>query len=131
VVISPGFEFCFLSNSQKIGWEEHLQNDLFLCGVGCKSLTQSISGIETSSYYFECASCCQQVHVNSKMLLQQNPPVLNCGCWLTQVALYNGHKTAVVIVISFSRQRKRVVVIQNLSRVYGCGHLSCKNFLGY
>ena len=29
VVISPGFEFCFVSNSQKIGWEEHLQNDLF------------------------------------------------------------------------------------------------------
>jgi len=23
------FDFCFLSISQEIGWEEHLQNDLF------------------------------------------------------------------------------------------------------
>ena len=46
----------------------------------------------------ECASCCQQGHVNSKTLLQQNPPVLNCGCWLTQVVLYIGRKTVVVIV---------------------------------
>ena len=84
--------------------------------------------METSSHYFECASCCQQVHVDSKMLLRQNPPVLNYGCWLTQVVLYNGHKTAVVVVIIFSRQRKRVVVIQNLSRVYGCGYLSCNIF---
>jgi len=29
VVVSPGFDFFFLSTSQEIGWEEHLQNDLF------------------------------------------------------------------------------------------------------
>ena len=29
VVLSPGFDFCFLSTSQEIGWEEHLRNDLF------------------------------------------------------------------------------------------------------
>jgi len=23
------FDFCFLSTSQEIGWEEHLRNDLF------------------------------------------------------------------------------------------------------
>jgi len=23
------FDFCFLGTSQEIGWEEHLQNDLF------------------------------------------------------------------------------------------------------
>jgi len=23
------FDFCFLSTSQEIGWQEHLQNDLF------------------------------------------------------------------------------------------------------
>ena len=31
-----------------------------------------------------------------KTLLQQNPPVLNWGCWLTQVVLYNGYKMVVV-----------------------------------
>jgi len=30
--------------------------------------------------------------VDSKTLLQQNPPVLNWGCQLTQVVLYNGCK---------------------------------------
>ena len=25
-------------------------------------------------------------------LLQQNPPVINWRCWLTQVDLYSGHK---------------------------------------
>jgi len=29
VVVSAGFDFCFLSTSQKIGWEQHLQRDLF------------------------------------------------------------------------------------------------------
>jgi len=24
--------------------------------------------------------------------LHQNPPALNCGCWITQVGLYNGIK---------------------------------------
>jgi len=36
--------------------------------------------------------------VGSKTLHKQNPPVLNCGCWLTQVVLYIGRKTVVVIV---------------------------------
>jgi len=31
-------------------------------------------------------------------LLQQNPPVLNWRCWLTQVVPYNGRKTIVVVV---------------------------------
>ena len=33
------------------------------------------------------AGCRQQGHVGSKTLHQQNPPVLNCRCWLTQVDL--------------------------------------------
>jgi len=39
--------------------------------------------------------CCQQGHADSKTLHQQNPPVLNWGCPLTQVYLYNGCKTVV------------------------------------
>jgi len=30
---------------------------------------------------------------------KQNPPVLNWRCWLTQVDLYNGCKTVVVVVV--------------------------------
>jgi len=32
-------------------------------------------------------------------LHQQNPPVLNCRCQLTQVDLYNGRKTLVTVVV--------------------------------
>jgi len=49
--------------------------------------------------YSECASCRQQGHAGSKTSLQQNTPVLNGGCRLTQVVLYNGHKTIVVVVL--------------------------------
>jgi len=35
----------------------------------------------------------------SVRLHQQNPPVLNWRCWLTQVDLYNGRKTVVVVVV--------------------------------
>jgi len=54
--------FCFTFSvlSQEIGWEERLQNDLFLCRVGRKTLTQSISGSMCG-----CVVCCQpKVHVN-------------------------------------------------------------------
>jgi len=36
------FDFRFLSTSQDIGWEEHLQNDLFCVKWDMKILTQSI-----------------------------------------------------------------------------------------
>ena len=36
--------------------------------------------------------------VDNKTLRQQNPPVLNWRCRLTQVDLYNGRKTVVVVV---------------------------------
>jgi len=35
--------------------------------------------------------------ISIKTLLQQNPPVLNCRCWLMQVVLYNGCKTAAAV----------------------------------
>jgi len=48
-------------------------------------------------------SCHQQGHAGSKTFLQQNPLVLNWGCWLTQAVLHNDHKTAVVVVLLFPK----------------------------
>jgi len=36
-------------------------------------------------------------------LLQQNPPVVNCECWLTQNNLCNGHEMVVVLICYFVR----------------------------
>ena len=41
----------------------------------------------------------QQGHVGSKTLHQENPPVLNWRCRLTQVGLHNGRETVVVVVV--------------------------------
>jgi len=41
-----------------------------------------------------------QGHAGSKILHQQNPPVLNWRCQLMQVNLYNGRKTVVVVVVA-------------------------------
>ena len=38
------------------------------------------------------------LHAGAKILLQQNPPVINWGYQLTPVVLYNGRKTVVVII---------------------------------
>jgi len=55
-------------------------------------------------------SCRQQGHADSKTLLQQNPPVLNWGCQLTQVVLYNGRKTVVIVVVFGRPLVKRFVL---------------------
>ena len=52
-----------------------------------------------SSPQSEFTSCHQQGHASSKTLLQQNPPVLNWGCQLVQVVIYNACKMAVVVVV--------------------------------
>jgi len=52
-----------------------------------------------SGSIFQLFSSCQQVHASSKTLHKQNPPVLNWRCWLTQVDLYNGRKTVVVVLL--------------------------------
>jgi len=31
-------------------------------------------------------------------LLQQNPPVFNWGCWLTQADLYKGYRMVAVVL---------------------------------
>jgi len=36
-----------------------------------------------SLFQIQCANCSQQGHTGSKTLLQQNMPVFNWGCWLT------------------------------------------------
>jgi len=41
----------------------------------------------------------QQGHAGCKTLLQENPPVLNLGCQLIQVVLYNGCKMVVVVLV--------------------------------
>jgi len=48
----------------------------------------------------ENASCHQQGHAGSKTLLQQNPPVLNWGCWLTQTDLNNGCKRILCVCVT-------------------------------
>jgi len=40
----------------------------------------------------EMGGCRQQGHAGIESLLQQNALVLNSGCRLMQVVLYNGHK---------------------------------------
>ena len=47
--------------------------------------------------------CHQQGHAGRKTLRQQNPPVLNWRCRLTQVDLYNGRKTVVVLVVLLTK----------------------------
>jgi len=45
--------------------------------------------------------------VDSKILLQQNPPVLNWGCRVTQADLYNGNRMVLYVCISsVLRQRQ-------------------------
>jgi len=56
------------------------------------------SNFPASSPLSECAGCRQQGHAGSKTLHRQNPPVRNWRCWLTQVDLYNGHKTLCDVV---------------------------------
>ena len=48
-----------------------------------------------SSLESKCTSCRQQGHAGSKILLQQDPPVLNWMCQQTQVVLCNGCKMLV------------------------------------
>jgi len=38
-----------------------------------------------------------QTHCSHKILQLLNPPVVNWRCWLTQVDVYTGHKTIVVV----------------------------------
>ena len=47
----------------------------------------------------------QQGHAGCKTLLQENPPVLDFGCRLMQVVLYNGCKMVVVVVVVVATDR--------------------------
>ena len=48
--------------------------------------------------FLMCYYITKQGHEGSKTLHQQNTPVLNWMCQLTQVDLYNGHKLVVVVL---------------------------------
>jgi len=60
---------------------------------------------------------CQQGHAGSKALQQQNPPVLNWKCRLTQVDLYNGRKTVVVVVVGLDCATGWLMVLQKRGNV--------------
>jgi len=55
-------------------------------------------GATLASFKSKYTSCYRQEHAGSKTLLQQNPPVINFGCRLIQMVLYNSHKTLIVVV---------------------------------
>jgi len=67
-------------------------------GAG-NTIEENFSAFSRSTY----ASCYRQGHVDSKTLLQQFPPVLNWGCRLTQVVLYNCRKMVVVAAVAVIR----------------------------
>jgi len=64
-------------------------------GMEMVQLTR-LSGTLVSSLWSKCVSCCQLGHAGSKTLLWLNPPVMNWGCQLVHVVLYNGCNMVVV-----------------------------------
>jgi len=47
----------------------------------------------------QCTSCYQQMHAVSKTLFQQSLTFLNCGLWLTQFGVHNGHKMVKLVAV--------------------------------
>ena len=76
----------FSSGAGSPGWSRKKGRKMvvvvvMICNVGIETLQVTpLRKTLASSPQSRCASCCQQRHVGSKILLQQNPPVLNCGC---------------------------------------------------
>ena len=71
---------------------------LMLCYV---SVILGMLLFEENSSVFSLIRLCwlhQRRHAGSKTLHQQNPPVVNWRCWLTQVDQYYGHKIVVVLL---------------------------------
>jgi len=48
---------------------------------------------------------------------QQNPSVLNRRCRLTQVGMYNGRKTVVVVVVVHEQHEPRVETMMTVSLI--------------
>jgi len=62
--------------------------------VSCSTETMQVTPLRrtlVSSAYPEHASCRQQGHVGGKTVLQQNPPIINWGCWLMQLRKTGRH----------------------------------------
>jgi len=83
----------------------HTQPSLSFCSVQCFDGTEMVHVTAlrrtlASSLYSECAGCHWQGHAGSSTLLYQNPQVLNWGCCLTQVVLYNGCKMVIVSALT-------------------------------
>jgi len=65
-----------------------------------------------SSPLSKCAGCRQQGHACCKTLHWQNPPVLNGRRWLTQVDVYNGHKTGLFLSFISLQRGVRTQIIR-------------------
>jgi len=62
--------------------------------VSCSMETMQVTPLRrtlVSCPYSECASCRQQGHAGGKTVPQQNPPIINCGCWLMQLRKTGQH----------------------------------------
>jgi len=66
----------------------------------------------------------QQGHLSSKMLLQRDPPVLNCGFQLTQVDLCNGCETFVMAALC-NRAGHYIFALWFLSSIYVASFFPC------
>jgi len=67
--------------------------------------------------------CHQQGHAGNKTLHQQNPPVLNWRCWLTQVDLCNGCTTVWYLILTAQKNKtQRICQWLGLDPLSFCSH---------
>jgi len=90
---------CVSRPGNAISWElSPLMNIMFIIFLFCEFL-MVFAGSALLSHALIALGCHQQGHAGSKTLHQQNPPVLNWRCQLTQVDLYNDCRMVVVVVV--------------------------------
>jgi len=81
------------------GWSRKKGRKMVVCVCVSFVHMHSMEMVWVAALRRTVSRCHQQEHVGSRTLLQQNPPVLNWRCRLTQVVLCNGRKTVVVYII--------------------------------
>jgi len=86
---------------------DHLKND----GTETVHVTP-VRRMLASSPWSERARCRRHGHAGGKTLLQQNPLILNWGCRLMQVVLYNDCKLVAVVVVTIWRA---IVIVLNIA----------------
>jgi len=70
--------------------------------------------------------CLQQGHMGSQALLQEDPPVFNCRCWLTQLDLYKSHRMVVCVYVHIHTHTDGELMMVN----FNISNISqfCENF---